>query len=157
MVCALEIWIERLRRAGRRGQGPSAFESGVRRGSRFLRTVLEPPCDRCIRSLELQEQNRVIAARTARALEVRARIVGPLELLCRVGCTQPSPRAITRSVQSVRDARPSLHRKPLLTELRGQGCEFALQLALLRRAGRHRVDESDDGPQPVEAHQPAHR
>src|ERR671935_1543778 len=99
------------------------------------------------RSLELQEQNRVIAARTARALEVRARIVGPLEVLCRVGCTQPGPRAITRCAQSVRDARPSLHRKPLLTELRGQGCEFALQLDLLRRAGEYRVDERDDRPQ----------
>src|SRR5439155_1462965 len=157
LVCALEVWLERLRLAGRRGQGASAFESGVRHASRFLRAVLEPPCDRCIRSLELQEQNRVIAARTARALEVRARIVGPLELLCRVGCTQPGPRAIARCAQSVRDALPSLHRKPLLTELRGQGCEFALQLSFVRRAGRHRVDERDDRPEPVDAHQPAHR
>src|SRR5205814_1783403 len=97
------------------------------------------------------------AAGTASALEVRTRIVGPLELLCRFGCTQPGTRAITRLTQPVSDARPTLHRQPLLTELRGQGCEFALQLALLRRVGRHRVDESGDRPQPVEAHQPAHR
>src|SRR5439155_9128725 len=98
----------------------------------------------------------VIAARTTGALEVRTRIVGPLELLCRVRCTQPCARTITRLTQSVCDARPSLHSKPLLTELRGQGCEFALQLALLWTPGRHRVDESDDRPQPVEAHQSAH-
>ena len=95
-VCALEAWLERLRRAGRSGQGARAFESGDRNAPRFLRAVLEPPCDRCVRGLELQEQNRVIAARTARALEVRARIIGPLELLCRFGCTQPGARAITR-------------------------------------------------------------
>ena len=157
LVCALEAWLERLRPAGRGGQGARAFESGDRNAPRFLRAVLEPPGDRCVRSLELQEQNRVIAARIARALEVRARIVGPLELLCRFGCTQPGACAITWRTQSVCDARPSLHRKPLLTELRGQGCEFALQLALVRSAGRHRVDESDDRPEPVEAHQPAHR
>ena len=124
----------------------ASFERGDRDAPRFLRAVLEPPCDRCVRSLELQEQNRVVAAGTARALEVRARFIGPLELLCRFGCTQPGARAITRLTQSVSDARPTLHRKPLLTELRGQGCEFALQLALLRRVGRHRVDESGDRP-----------
>ena len=42
------------------------------------------------------------------------------------------------------------------TELRRQGCELALQLALLRRVGRHRVDESGDRHETVEAHQPAH-
>src|SRR3989442_1780438 len=120
------------------------------------RAMPEPPCDRCVRSLELQEQNRVVAAGTARALEVCACIIGPLELLCRLGCTQPGARAITRRTQSVCDALPPLHRKPVVTELRGQRCEFALQLALLRRVGRQQVDESGDRPQPVEADQPAH-
>jgi hypothetical protein len=77
---------------------------------------------------------------------VCARFLGPLELLCRFGCTQPGAGAITRLTQSVRDTRPTLHREPLLTEFCGQGCELALQLELLRRVGRHRVDESGDRP-----------
>ena len=119
--------------------------------------MLEPPGDRRVRGVELQEQNRVIAAGSARSLEVRAGFIGPLELLRRFGCAQPGTRAITRLTQSVCDARPTLHRKHLLTELRGQRCDLALQLALLRRVGRHRVDESGDRHETVEAHQPAHR
>src|SRR5262249_44196897 len=138
LVRALEVWFERLRRAGCRvGQSTSAFESGLRDASCFLRAVLEPSRDGCVSGLELEEKNGVVAAGIARALEVGACIVGPLELLCRVGCTEPRPGAIARCAQSVRDPRPSLHRQPLLTELRGQGCELALQLSLVRRAGGH--------------------
>src|SRR5207247_8410686 len=117
-----------IRRAGRSGAGSRAGERGDPAAPPVLRAGLEPPRDRCVRSLELQEQNRVVPAGTASALEVCARFIGPLELLCRFGCTQPGARAITRITQPVSDARPTLHRKPVLTELRGQGCEFALQL-----------------------------
>src|SRR6266700_4319681 len=123
LVRALEAWLECLRRTGRNGEGARAVERGDRDAPRILRAVLEPPRDRCVRSLELQEQNRVVAAGTASALEVCARFIGPLELLCRIGCTQPGARAITRLTQPFSDARPTLHRKPVLTELRGQGCE----------------------------------
>src|SRR5207247_7278270 len=126
-VGTLEAWLECLG-ACRSGEGARAVERGDRDAPRFLRAVLEPPGDRCVRSLELQEQNRVVAAGTASALEVCARLIGPLELLCRFGCTQPGARAITRLTQPVSDARPTLHRKPVLAALRGHGCEFALQL-----------------------------
>src|SRR5438552_366920 len=100
LVGALEAWLECLRRTGRSGEGARAVERGDRDAPRFLRAVLEPPRDRCVRSLELQEQNLVVASGTASALELRARFIGPLQLLCSFGCTQPGARAITRLTES---------------------------------------------------------
>src|SRR6478752_366378 len=108
----LEAGVERLRRGGR---CPGAFERGDRHEPRFLRTVLEPSRDRCVRSIELQEQNRVVAAASARTLQVCACIIGPLELLCGLGCTQPGAHSIVWVTQSVREALPPLHGEPVLT------------------------------------------
>src|SRR5207247_6801117 len=88
LVRALEAWLECLRRTGRSGEGARAVERGDREAPRFLRAVLEPPRDRCVRSLELQEQNRVVAAGTTSALEVSARVLRPLQLVSRFGCAR---------------------------------------------------------------------
>jgi len=117
--------------------------------------TLPASCGRCsshrviaASRLELPGAEPVIAARTARALEVRTRIVGPLELLCRSDA--PTTRAHDHAADPV-GLRVRDHRSiaALLTELRGQG--YRVRLAARAPAESRPVDESDDRPQPVEA------